>query len=78
MKICDKRGVEFFIVTDQTERILNEVLDIEEDAWEPFHKGKNQGNKDTKGTAVDSMTALPSHLGRLTAQVGTLGHWRSS
>jgi len=60
VKICDERGVEFFIVADQTERILNEVLDIEEDAWEPFHKGKNQGNKDTKGTGVDSMTAFLS------------------
>jgi len=64
VKTCDERGVEFFIIADQTERILNEVLDIEEDAWEPFHKGKNQGNKYTKGTGVDSMTAFPSPLRR--------------
>jgi hypothetical protein len=48
VKICDERGVEFFIVADQTGRILTEVLDIEEDVWEPFHKGKNQGNKGRK------------------------------
>lgn len=48
VKICDERGVEFFIVADQTGRILNEVLDIEEKAWEPFNKCKNQGNKGRK------------------------------
>ena len=32
VKICDERGVEFFIVADQTERILTEVLEIEENA----------------------------------------------
>ncbi len=29
VNICDERGVEFFIVADQTERILTEVLGIE-------------------------------------------------
>ncbi len=48
VKICDERGVEFFIVADQTERILTEVLEIEENAWEPFNNGKNQGNKGRK------------------------------
>jgi hypothetical protein len=48
VKICDERGVEFFIVADQTERILTEVVAIEEEAWEPFINGKNQGNKGGK------------------------------
>jgi len=48
VKICDERGVELFIVADQTERILTEVLDIEENAWEPFNNRKNQVNKGGK------------------------------
>ncbi len=45
VKICDERGVEFFITADQTERILTEVLDIEEKAWELFNNSKNYGNR---------------------------------
>lgn len=48
VNICDERGVEFFIVADQTERILTEVLDIEENAWKPFNNGKKQGSKGKK------------------------------
>ncbi|MFQ6618603.1 MAG: IS1380 family transposase [Fidelibacterota bacterium] len=48
VNICDERGVEFFIVADQTGRILTEVVDIEEDAWKPFNNRKNKLNKGGK------------------------------
>ena len=36
VKIYDERGVEFFIVADQTKKLLREMLEIEEGSWKPL------------------------------------------
>ena len=33
---CEKRGAEFYISADQTQRLMQEVLDIDEHAWKSF------------------------------------------
>lgn len=43
VKVCNKRGVEFYIVADQTGKLLGRVMEIEEGQWKPFHEGKPQG-----------------------------------
>lgn len=48
VEVCDKRGVEFFIVADQTGRLLGKVMEIEEGQWKPFHEGKTHGKRGRK------------------------------
>jgi hypothetical protein len=43
VKVCDERGVEFFIVADQTGKLFGRVMEIEEGEWKPFHEGKTGG-----------------------------------
>ena len=42
---CDNRGVEFYISADQTQRLMQEVLAIDEHAWKPFRGMKLAGKK---------------------------------
>ncbi len=40
VKVCDEGGAEFFISADQTQRLVREVLSIEEEGWKSFHRKK--------------------------------------
>ena len=42
---CEERGVEFYISADQTKKLMQEVLAIEEGDWKPFRGMKLAGKK---------------------------------
>jgi hypothetical protein len=44
VEICDERVVKFFIVADQTKRLMGEVQKLGEGAWKSFGDKKKRGN----------------------------------
>jgi hypothetical protein len=50
VQVCEEKGVEFFIVADQTKKLLSKVLELEEEHWKPFYDGKKQGEEEGSET----------------------------
>jgi len=44
VEICDGRCVEFFIVADQTKRLMGKVFELDGDAWKFFRGKEKQGH----------------------------------
>ena len=47
VKVCEQKGVEFYISADQTQKLMKEIQNIEEGAWKCFRR-KNLSTGDMK------------------------------
>jgi len=48
VQVCDEKAVEFFIVADQTKKLLSTVVEIEEGCWKAFQERRKEENSGRK------------------------------